>query len=256
MTVQVSRIAALGAGWLALAAGLPIAAQAPAAAQDPTGFYVRGDLSAAFSTQANTQDDECGGGAPVFGCGTTLDSSAGSSIGFTVGGGYRFLPWLRADATIGYRPLFGVDGTVVRPGAADRPFEADISSVSGMINGYIDIAGLVPGRLGMLQPYVMAGIGLAHNDMGDITTTHPTTAAAETIQGGGNLSFAWALGVGTGIDLGKGFVVDLGYKYLDLGDFASDAGTTACSGGSCRYVDSVTGGLTVHEFAAGLRYHF
>ena len=251
MTIQVSRIAALSAGLLAL-----MGAPGAALAQDGTGFYVRGDLSAGFSTQANTQDDDCGGGAPVFGCGTTLDSSAGSSIGFSLGGGYRFLPWLRADAIIGYRPMFGVDGTVVRPGTISRGFEADVSSVSGMVNGYLDIAGLVPGRLGMLQPYVMAGIGLAHNDMGDISTLHPTTGAAETIAGGGNLSFAWTLGVGTGIDVGHGFVFDIGYKYIDLGDFSSDAGTTACSAGSCRYVDSVTGGLSVHEFSAGVRYHF
>ncbi len=251
LSSQASRIAALSAGLLAVVAGVQ-----PASGQEASGFYVRGDLLVGFSTQADTQDDDCGGGAPVFGCGTRLDSSAGSSVGFSIGGGYRFLPWLRADATIAYRPLFGVDGTVVRPGTADRPFDADISSVSGMVNGYFDIAGVVPGRLGMLQPYVMAGIGLAHNDMGDISTTRPSNNAAETITGGGNLSFAWALGVGTGIDLGKGFVVDVGYKYIDLGDFSSDAGNTACQGANCRYVDSVTGGLSVHEFSAGLRYHF
>ncbi|MGQ0677554.1 MAG: outer membrane protein [Rhodospirillales bacterium] len=259
MTIQVSRIAAFGAGLLAGAAiGAPAAAQdrAPQSQGAASGFYLRGDLSAAFSTQASTQDDDCGGGAPYFGCGTSLDSSAGSSLGFTVGGGYRFLPWLRADATLGYRPMFGVDGTVVRPGVIDRPFEADISSVSGMINGYLDIAGLVPGRLGIMQPYVMAGIGLAHNDLGEIATTRAPTGAAETIAGGGNLSFAWTLGVGTGIDMGKGFVIDVGYKYLDLGEFSSDGGVNACSAGSCRYVDSVTGGLSVHEFSAGVRYHF
>ena len=253
--LQASQAAWQGAALLAAVAACLTAAE-PALGQDGAGFYIRGDLLVGFSTQADTQDENCGGGSPVFGCGTRLDSSAGSSVGFTIGGGYRFLPWLRADATIGYRPLFGVDGTVVRPGTADRPFEADISSVAGMINAYFDIAGLVPGRLGMFQPYVMAGIGLAHNDMGDISTTRPSTNAAETIQGGGNLSFAWTLGVGTGLDLGKGFVVDLGYKYIDLGDFTSDSGNNACSGSSCRYVDSVTGGLSVHEFSAGLRYHF
>ena len=251
-----SRTAAFGA--LGLAAALAAsAALAPAArAQDkPTGFYVRGDLSAGFSTQANTQDDNCGGGAPYFGCGTTLDSSAGSSIGFTLGGGYRFLPFLRADATIGYRPMFGLDGTVTRPGTVDRPFEADVTSWSGMVNVYFDIAGLVPGRLGIFQPYVMAGIGLAHNDIADVNSRHPTSTAPETLPDGGNLSFAWTLGVGTGIDIGKGFIVDVGYKYLDLGEFKSDAGN-ACTATACRYVDSISGGLTVHEFSAGLRYHF
>jgi len=250
MTSRGSRIAALGA------AGLIAALAAPAQAQDkPTGFYVRGDVSAAFSTQADTQDDNCGGGAPYFGCGTTLDSSAGSSLGFSIGGGYRFLPFFRADATLGYRPMFGLDGTVTRPGTIDRPFDADVTSLNGMINGYLDIAGLMPGRLGILQPYVMAGIGLAHNDISDINSRHPTSTAPETLPDGGNLSFAWTLGVGTGIDMGKGIVIDVGYKYLDLGEFKSDAGN-ACTATGCRYVDSISGGLTVHEFSAGLRYHF
>ena len=255
MMIQASCHKASSASLALVAASMALIALSGAAQAQNTGFYVRGDLGVAFSTQANTQDDNCGGGAPFFGCGTTLDSSAGTSLAFTIGGGYHFTPWFRGDATIGYRPLFGVDGTIVRPGSANRPFEADVSSVAGMVNGYLDIAGLVQGGTGILQPYVMAGIGFAHNDMGDVASTHPTTNAAQTSPGGGNIAFAWTLGVGTGVDVGKGFVLDFGYKYLDLGDFKSDAGN-ACAGGTCRYVDSVTGGLTVHEFSAGVRYNF
>lgn len=222
-----------------------------------TGFYVRADLGIAFSRDAETRDDNCGSPNAFFGCGTTLDSTAGTSVALGGGLGYRFLPWLRGDLTLGWRPMFDVDGTIVRAGNADRPFQADVSSITGMVNGYIDIAGFLPrGSLGVLQPYVGAGIGFAHNSLDDITSRSPTTPGlTQTSPGGDNTSFAWMITAGTGIQAGYGIIVDVGYKYLDMGEFSSDAGQ-ACAGGACRNIDPVTGDLKAHEFSVGLRYGF
>lgn len=242
---------------LVIAVLLAMVAEAGAANAQGTGFYVRGDLGIAISGDAETRDDDCGSPNPFLGCGTTLDSTSGTSLAVGGGFGYRFAPWFRGDLTLAYRPMFDVDGTIVRPATADRPFQADISSVTGMVNGYLDVAGFLPrSKLGVFQPYVGAGIGFAHNMMDDITSHSPTTPGlVETAPGGSSTNFAWMVTAGTGIDAGHGIIVDLGYKYLDMGEFSSDAGQ-ACAAGTCRNVDSVVGDLKTHEFSVGIRYGF
>ena len=235
------------------------AGQAKAQSSGPqgTGFYVRADLGVAFSTQADTRDDDCGSPNPFFGCGTSLDSSAGSSIAVGGGFGYRVNRWFRTDATVTWRPLFDVSGTVVRAGTPDRSFQADVSSVTGMLNGYLDIAGLLPpGKLDRFRPYVGAGLGVAVNDISSIGAVTPGGApGTEMLPDGTHASPAWMFTAGTGIEAGYGFIVDLGYKYVDMGSFKSNAGQ-ACAGAACRNIDAVTGDLQAHEFSAGLRFEF
>lgn len=222
-----------------------------------TGFYVRGDLGLAFSGQADTRDDNCGSPNPLFGCGTTLDSTSGTSIAIGGGVGYRFAPWFRSDLTLTWRPLFDVDGTLTRAATPDRTFQSDVSSVAGMVNGYVDIAGFLPkGKLGIFQPYVGAGLGFAVNSMDDISAQSPFAAGViETAPGGTSANFAWMVTAGTGIHAGHGIIVDLGYKYTDLGSFTSDAGQ-ACAGAACRNIDAVTGDLHAHELSVGIRFGF
>jgi opacity protein-like surface antigen len=242
---------------LAAAALIAMVGAGSTANAQGTGFYVRADLGIAFSRDAETRDENCGSPNPFFGCGTFLDSSAGNSVAIGGGFGYRFVPWFRSDLTLNWRPMFDVDGTIVRAAAADRPFQADVSSITGMLNGYIDIAGFLPrNALGVFQPYVGAGLGLAHNSLDDITSHSPTTPGLiQTSPGGSTTDFAWMITAGTGISAGHGIIVDIGYKYLDMGEFSSDAGQ-ACAGGACRNIDPITGDLKAHEFSVGVRYGF
>lgn len=222
-----------------------------------TGFYVRADLGLAIAGQADTRDDNCGSPNPLFGCGTSLDSTAGTSIAIGGGVGYRFAPWFRSDLTLTWRPMFDVDGTFTRANSPDRSFQADVSSVNGMINGYVDVAGFLPkGKLGIFQPYAGAGIGFAVNSIDDVKARSPFAPnLIETAPGGTTANFAWMVTAGTGIHAGNGIIVDLGYKYVDLGSFTSDAGQ-ACAGAACRNVDAVTGDLHAHELSVGIRFGF
>lgn len=252
MTVRANHArTAAAAGLLAM-----VAATGSANAQG-TGFYVRADLGLAFSGQADTRDENCGSPNPFFGCGTTLDSTSGTSIAVGGGVGYRFAPVFRADFTLTWRPLFDLDGTATRAGTPDRSFQADVSSVSGMFNGYVDIAGFLPkGKLGIFHPYVGAGIGFAVNSIDEIKAQSPFAPnLIETSPSGTTANFAWMIGFGTGIHAGNGIIVDLGYKYIDLGSFTSDAGQ-ACAGAACRNIDAITGDLAAHELSVGVRFGF
>ncbi len=255
MSVRAMRARAAAGAFMLATVAAPVTANAQA--PQGTGFYVRADLGLAISGQADLRDDNCGSPNPQFGCGTSLDSTAGTSIAVGGGVGYRFAPWFRADATLTWRPLFEVDGTATRAQTPDRNFQADVSSLAGMINGYVDVAGFLPkGKLGIFHPYAGAGLGFAVNTIDDYTAQSPfAPGLVETAPGGTNASFAWMVTAGTGIHAGHGIIVDLGYKYIDLGSFTSDAGR-ACAGAACRNIDAVTGDLHAHELSVGVRIGF
>ena len=86
-------------------------------------------------------------------------------------------------------------------------------------------------------PYVGGGVGF----------TRLETAAQTGVSAFGDTStnFAWALSLGSAIDVGSGdnTVVDVGYRFVSLGEFKQRDGTT--------YDE-----LMVHEFRAGFRHNF
>lgn len=57
---------------------------------------------------------------------------------------------------------------------------------------------------------------------------------------------AWALMAGVAVDVGSSFALDLGYRYLNIGDASSIPDVL---GNSVRFKD-----LNLHEFRVGLRY--
>ena len=70
-----------------------------------------------------------------------------------------------------------------------------------MVNGYVDL------QLSYyVRPYIMAGIGVARHDV---------TYEQENISGS---NFAWNAGAGVGFYLNRNLAVDVGMKYVDLGD--------------------------------------
>lgn len=254
MIVQ-ARNAWTAAGAIVLAM-VAVPGMAKAQATQGTGFYVRADLGLAISSQADTRDDNCGSPNPYFGCGNSLDSSSGASVAIGGGVGYRVVPWFRTDFTLTYRPTFDIDGTITQNGPS-RGFKADVSSWNGMLNGYVDVAGFLPkGKLGIFHPYAGAGMGFAVNSVDDLKAGTPgNPALTENLPSGSTANFAWMLTAGTGIHVGNGILVDLGYKYIDLGSFTSSAGQ-ACAGAACRNVDAVTGDLQAHELSVGVRFGF
>ena len=107
-------------------------------------------------------------------------------------------------------------------------------------------------------PYVMAGAGLAFiNAKYEYNINVPEMMGGRSSEGRSMnknfTNFAWALGAGCAYNINENFAVDLGYRYLNLGQVKTD--TTARAAGF-----NVTGEAESfannHEIMLGLRYTF
>ena len=163
---------------------------------------------------------------------TTAGDMTGEDVAnlalFSAGVGYRFSNKLRADLTADYRTDAEFDATT--PGGA--AVSSEVNGLAVMLNGYYDI-----GTFEGFTPYLGGGVGIVRLE----TTEQTGTMAA----GDTSTNFAWALNVGSAIELGndENTLADVSYRFVSLGKFKQQDGTT--------YDD-----LMVHEFRAGLRHHF
>jgi opacity protein-like surface antigen len=95
-----------------------------------------------------------------------------------------------------------------------------------LLNGYFDL-----GNWSGITPYVGAGIGFANNDLSSysskvscltVTCSSAFSQAAVAHEGGTKTNLAWALMAGAAVDIGKGLKLDLGYRYLRVGENKTD----------------------------------
>ena len=80
----------------------------------------------------------------------------------------------RVEMLVEYRPDFAFEGRANFLARERRQsVAADLSSVSGMLAGLVDLAGLGLPRVGPLAPFIGAGIGVVHTRIGKTTMTFP-----------------------------------------------------------------------------------
>lgn len=189
-----------------------------AASPSLAGPYLRLDVGYGLTTDPDGTDT---GGA-------MSGEDVGNLAIFGGGLGYRFNENLRADLTADYRPDADVDAT----NSSGTAVASEINGLTVMANAYYDI-GVYSG----FAPYIGAGIGMARLETADQT--------GSTANGDTSLNLAWALMVGTAIDLGMGdkTFADVSYRFINRGEFKQEGGT--------EYDD-----LMVHEFRAGMRHFF
>lgn len=209
--------------------------------ESPLGWYLRGDVGYAdykrpdadFAIQPFTASfsHENLGNAAVVGAGL----------------GYRFNPNVRLDLTLDHTFDARFKGTVPATAAALMTDRAAFETSTFMVNGYLDFRPVMG-----FTPYVGAGIGMAHNVLSRhiVTTYDPVTGeeTSERFAGGDAFNFAWALMAGLGYQLSSNFTLDLGYRYVSLGDVKTR------SYGDGTGVD--VGSLGAHEIRMGVRYTF
>ncbi len=150
------------------------------------------------------------------------------------------------DATLTYIPGLKFAGT--DNFGAGSYSTANVDSLVGMVNGYFEFAGLAPTAFGPFKPYVDAGLGAASNNVNGMNSS---LTGGSVIGGGSNTSLAWGLGAGVGIPVFPNGMIDISYKYLDLGEMDTGSGTSA--GGS---LSPLKADLHTHMVMAGLRYGF
>jgi opacity protein-like surface antigen len=211
--------------------------------ESPRGWYLRGEVGyvgykrpeADLATQPSTSDLNR----------ENLNNTAVIGAGL----GYRFNANVRADMTLDHTFDDRFRGVAPAPilTTASVTDSGQFQSSTFMVNGYLDFRSMMG-----LTPYVGAGIGVARNVFSPhvLTTYNPATGeeTSENFAGGDTFSLAWALMAGVGYQLSSNFTLDLGYRYVSLGDVKT------------RSYDSDTGvdveSIGAHEVRLGVRYSF
>lgn len=169
---------------------------------------------------------------------------------------------LRAEIMFGYHgerkldgePLFYNPGPTpgdpapghVPPPDMEDPLHTDITTYTAMLNVYHDL-----GNFNRIVPYVGAGVGVAYNVVDNVYFTENPFLLAE-IEGQSDLSFAWALMAGIGYQISDRAILDVGYRYIDMGAASSGRVDTAGYTNPRVEIDDIA----AHEIKVGLRYHF
>ena len=205
-----------------IAAGMSAAPVAPAAGD----FYLRGGIG--FDRPAETvfTDRDCASTAPaaLYGCGLGGDGAPyrssrgdfGAVPALEAGLGYSAGPAARLEVLVEYRPNLAFEGRANFL-APERRQEvtADLSSVSAMLVGYVDLPGPGLPRLGPLNPFVGVGAGVVRTRIGETRMVFPRTTT--TVPGARRTGFAWMLTAGVATALNERTTLDLAWRYTDLG---------------------------------------
>lgn len=264
-TLALAGAMALGASAVAKAADFPVAPPPPP--PEPvalrgtlsSGIYLRGDVGVGITNYGSYEQRELrqNGGTFI----ATQDSSTAFFAG--VGVGYRFNNWFRIDGTFEYRggKTIGATDLVYNRwigGDQYNTYKGNLTSMVALFNAYVDL-----GTWNCLTPYIGAGIGYASNritgltDQGIQNDTRWANLYVPTLGTGGDgtkSGLAWALMAGVGYEVNKNLTLEVGYRYLNLGDAESGRityGFGAGSGGPLK-VKSIDS----HDIKIGMRWNF
>ena len=218
-SVRLTALAVAGCVWLASGAAM---------AGDR---YLRGGIGLDWPGNAPFTDVDCTSTSPaaLYGCGTGSDGAPYRSAGkfgtapaVELGLGYAAGP-ARFEILVEYRPHFAFTGRAnfLAPGSREE-VRAKLWSVSGMLAGFADLAGLGLPKPGPFAPFVGAGLGVVHTRIGKTTMTFPATTT--TVPGGNRTGLAWMVTAGLALAVGGRTTLDLAWRYTDLGKVRTDPG--------------------------------
>ncbi|CDX45673.1 Surface antigen msp4 family protein [Mesorhizobium sp. SOD10] len=209
-----------------------------------SGWYLRGDVSYLAQKSFKNGDFTFPSTIASESFGESEDAYF-ASIGF----GYHFNDYLRADLNLGYLPgnkaSFSYDDTATATPSAVGFGNLKNYAISGILNGYVDLGTYVG-----ITPYVGAGIGV-------VRSTRKLSASYTDINDSANsfavednksrYSLAYTLNAGLAYQVSKNVLIDLGYQYF--------------SAPNAEYVtaESLTSfpvhkGISNHQVKLGLRY--
>lgn len=214
------------------AALLGVLAAMVARPADAGEYYLRAGLGISHPAEAAFTDGDCSSESPaaLYGCGLGGDGAPyrsrgafGTVAALEAGLGYAVSSSARLEVVIDYRPGFEFDGRAnfLDPGRR-QSVAADVSSLSGTMAAYIDRPGPVLRKVGALGFFVGAGVGIAHNRIGETRMMFPATTTI--VPGGNRNGFAWMVTAGVGMPLRERTRLELLWRYSDLGEVRTGRG--------------------------------
>jgi len=190
------------------------------------GWYLRGDLGMHWGLI---------GGADSASPPNPTDSSLGNGMTASLGAGIKS-NWLRTDVTIDYASPVKYQGTVLAAGDTT----AKIQATTALLNGYIDL-----GTWYRITPYIGGGVGAAYARIADYVGTAAPPVSGEAAKNRWN--FAWAGMAGIAAPIARNMLIDVGYRYLNIGNLST---------GSDTFAATTFKNVAAHELRVGLRWSF
>ena len=223
------------------------------------GIYFKGYIGQANADAGGMFNEDYATGAfEVF------NHDIKSSPLFGIGIGWQARHWLRFDLTGEYRgdaAFFGADrypgsdgfaivGPPFGPGEFNpgtNEYTADIKSWLGLANAYIDM-----GNWCGFTPYIGAGIGFSNITVEGLKDVNVPNGGVAFGSSKTTNNFAWAIHAGVSYDVTAQTVIDLSYRYVDLGNAESGPVTTYL--GDVAYSGHQIKDITSNDLLLGVRY--
>jgi opacity protein-like surface antigen len=231
----------------------PPMSYAPPPIEDFEGWYLRGDIG--FSNQRVNRLNNVLDAANT----TSVQNLAFNTAGiFGLGVGYKVNNWFRADITGEYRgnsQFIGTDAITYPGGVGTHTYHATKSEWLVLANAYADL-----GTWWGMTPFIGAGVGAARVSIANFTDQSIANNGGGALPGlafGDNVSkwnLAWALHAGVAYKVTPNFIVELAYRYLDMGDGLT--GDLRAFDGTNTIVNPTTfKGVTSHDLKLGARWN-
>jgi opacity protein-like surface antigen len=209
-----------------------LAAAMSAEALAAEGCYLRVGMGFDLPTETEFRDRDCESTEPaaLYGCGSGPDGAPYRSVGdfgtvtaLEVGIGGTVASAVRMEALIEYRPdhTFSGQANYLAP-ERQQSVSADLSALSGMVAAYADLPALGLPRLGPFAPFVGAGVGVARIRTGEMQMMFPKTTTH--VPGGHRTGLAWMVTAGLTTALGENTMLDVAWRYSDLGSAETGTG--------------------------------
>lgn len=179
------------------------------------------------------------------GTGGTHRESKIQNTGFASAGfGARVDDQVRLEGLLTYRAPMSIDGT----NGSGSTVAGEVGSVSAMVNFYYDFKEVHKWLGGdTFTPYLGAGAGISMLDTDSLATTGGNTERGTEVY---NLTYALMAGVSSAIS--ENLTLDVGYRFINLGQFEHDGTFSNGSTGTATKYDD----LLAHEMHAGIRFQF
>jgi opacity protein-like surface antigen len=222
-------------------------------------WYLRGSLGYEWSCTADFSDRNSLSTSPpaLFGYVTGSDGRPigaygdfGKFPGFEIAAGRNVLPWLRADLSLCYRPDMDYRGHANFAGVpGQQPVRSEAHSLGLLGNVFLELAPLLNMSSSRLRPYVGGGLGITCNRLDRMIYEFPglTNHKVSITPAGEKNDFTFMLTAGTGIVLSDRVILDIAYRYADLGQMRTDQGN--------MYMNNLPGGIVIGETLTRLRCH-